>query len=127
MGIRAVEALRQRYGTQYKTGNIAETICRFHCYIKHVSFNSYIIYLLFSIDHNTTCLFFIPDAASGTSLDWVKGNLKLPIVFTYEFRDNGRYGFLLPAKQIIPNGEEVLDSLLAMFQEASRLGYPDKS
>ncbi|XP_033231048.1 zinc carboxypeptidase-like [Belonocnema kinseyi] len=93
IGKKTIEALRQRYGTKYVTGNIAETI-----YV-----------------------------ASGSSSDWVKANLKLPVVFTYEFRDTGKYGFLLPADQIIPNGEEILDSLLAMFQEASRLGYPNSA
>ncbi|XP_051175444.1 zinc carboxypeptidase-like [Leptopilina boulardi] len=65
--------------------------------------------------------------ASGSSSDWVKGTLKLPVVFTYEFRDKGRYGFLLPANQIIPNGEEIVDSLIGMFDEAARFGYPKKS
>ncbi|KAL7306787.1 hypothetical protein TKK_0001149 [Trichogramma kaykai] len=56
--------------------------------------------------------------ASGGSMDWVKAKYRVPIVFTYELRDTGDYGFLLPANQIIPNAEEVLDSLLAMFKEA---------
>lgn len=62
--------------------------------------------------------------ASGSSMDWVKATLKLPVTFTYELRDTGRYGFLLPPNQIIPNGEEVMDSLVAMFKEATRFGYP---
>ncbi|XP_043463180.1 zinc carboxypeptidase-like isoform X2 [Leptopilina heterotoma] len=65
--------------------------------------------------------------ASGSSSDWVKGTLKLPVVFTYEFRDKGRYGFLLPASQITPNGEEIVDSLIAMFEEAARFGYPKRT
>ncbi|CAB0032161.1 unnamed protein product [Trichogramma brassicae] len=90
MSRRAVEALAQRYGTQFKFGNAAETI-----------------YL-----------------ASGCTIDWVKGVLGLPIVFIYELRDQGNYGFLLPADQIIPSGQEIMDSLVAMFDEAARLGYP---
>lgn len=66
------------------------------------------------------------DIDSGSSMDWVKGILKLPITFTYELRDDGQYGSLLPAKYIIPNAEEVLDSFLTLFQESSKLGYPRK-
>ncbi|CAH0546621.1 unnamed protein product [Brassicogethes aeneus] len=55
--------------------------------------------------------------ASGSSMDWVKGNYKTPVTYTYELRDTGRYGFLLPAKQIIPTAEETLDSLVTMFEE----------
>lgn len=66
----------------------------------------------------------ILDIATGSSLDWVKAKLKLPVTFLYELRDTGRYGFLLPANQIIPNGQEVLDSLVVMFQEANKFGYP---
>ncbi|XP_014206604.1 zinc carboxypeptidase-like [Copidosoma floridanum] len=62
--------------------------------------------------------------ATGSSMDWVKATLKVPVAFTYELRDTGKHGFILPADQIVPNGQEVLDSLVAMFKEASRFGYP---
>ncbi|XP_015434404.1 PREDICTED: zinc carboxypeptidase-like [Dufourea novaeangliae] len=61
--------------------------------------------------------------ASGGSMDWVRGTYKTPISFTYELRDTGRYGFILPANQIIPTAEETMDSLVAMFQQAAILGY----
>ncbi|XP_043261610.1 zinc carboxypeptidase-like [Colletes gigas] len=61
--------------------------------------------------------------ASGGSMDWVRGTYKTPITFTYELRDTGRYGFILPANQIIPTAEETLDSLVAMFEQAAKLGY----
>jgi carboxypeptidase A2 len=57
-------------------------------------------------------------------MDWVKATLKLPIAFTYELRDTGRHGFVLPADQIIPNGQEILDSFVVMFKEATKFGYP---
>lgn len=57
-------------------------------------------------------------------MDYVRGIYRTPIVFTYELRDRGRYGFLLPPNQIIPSGEETLDSLVTMFKEAKTLGYP---
>ena len=64
--------------------------------------------------------------ASGGSLDWVKANLKLPLVYIYELRDKGNNGFLLPPNQIIPNGQEVMDSLVALFNEAKKYGYPSQ-
>lgn len=64
------------------------------------------------------------DLASGTTVDYIKGVYDKPIVYVYELRDQGRYGFLLPPEQIIPTGKETLDSLIVMFQEAKALGYP---
>jgi len=45
--------------------------------------------------------------ASGASDDWYKGVLGARFVFTTELRDTGHYGFVLPADQIIPSGEEM--------------------
>lgn len=56
-------------------------------------------------------------------MDWVRGTLNTSITLTYELRDRGQFGFLLPAIYIIPTGEETLDSLVALLQEAQRLGY----
>lgn len=66
---------------------------------------------------------FILDKASGTSADWAKYSYKVPIVYTYELRDTGNYGFLLPANQIIPNCLEIMDSIVTIFEEAEKLGY----
>lgn len=63
------------------------------------------------------------DVASGGSMDWVRGTYKIPITFTYELRDTGRYGFILPAREIIPTAEETMDSLVAMFEQAAKLNY----
>ncbi|KAJ8944091.1 hypothetical protein NQ318_019429 [Aromia moschata] len=59
--------------------------------------------------------------ASGSSMDWVKGNFGTPIAYTYELRDTGRFGFLLPAEQIRPTGEETLDSLVTIFEEYDKI------
>ncbi|XP_011872365.1 PREDICTED: zinc carboxypeptidase-like isoform X2 [Vollenhovia emeryi] len=83
IGLKAITALKRRYGTRYRVGNIAETI-------------SPII---------------------GTTTDYIKGTYDKRIVYVYELRDNGHYGFLLPPDQIIPTGEETLDSLVAIFKE----------
>jgi hypothetical protein len=61
--------------------------------------------------------------ASGGSIDWVKQEFQTPIAVAYELRDTGRYGFLLPTKQIIPNGLEIMDSIVGMMEEAERIGY----
>ncbi|XP_041969319.1 zinc carboxypeptidase-like [Aricia agestis] len=61
--------------------------------------------------------------ATGGSVDWVKEHLKVPLVYCYELRDKGRYGFLLPEDQILPNNQETMDSVLEMIHQARRFGY----
>ncbi|KXJ75388.1 hypothetical protein RP20_CCG011859 [Aedes albopictus] len=61
--------------------------------------------------------------ASGSTRDWALGTYDVPIAASYEFRDKGNYGFILPADQIIPNSEEVLDSLVAFLAKARELDY----
>lgn len=65
------------------------------------------------------------DIATGNTIDWVKGTFHKPLAYVYELRDQGRHGFLLPPEQIIPTGEETLDSLVAMFKSAKEFGYPN--
>ncbi|XP_039717001.1 carboxypeptidase A4 isoform X2 [Pteropus medius] len=43
--------------------------------------------------------------ASGSSIDWAYDN-GIKYAFTFELRDTGHYGFLLPSNQIIPTAEE---------------------
>ncbi|XP_043287320.1 zinc carboxypeptidase-like [Venturia canescens] len=62
--------------------------------------------------------------ATGSSLDWVKSTFKTPIAYTYELRDTGKYGFILPAEQIIPTAQETMDSLIGLFREAAARGIP---
>nr|CAD7193667.1 unnamed protein product [Timema douglasi] len=58
--------------------------------------------------------------ASGSSVDWAMGVHGIPIAFVYELRDLGQHGFILPADQIIPSGEETLDSLVTLITEAQK-------
>jgi len=44
--------------------------------------------------------------ASGGSNDWTYGAQKIVHSYAVELRDTGSYGFLLPAIQIVPSGEE---------------------
>ncbi|KAL0868948.1 hypothetical protein ABMA27_007276 [Loxostege sticticalis] len=61
--------------------------------------------------------------ATGTSIDWVKEAHQVPLVYCYELRDRGVFGHVLPADQILPSGEETMDSILEMIHQARRLGY----
>ncbi|CRL02092.1 CLUMA_CG015125, isoform A [Clunio marinus] len=60
--------------------------------------------------------------ASGSSVDWVKDTLKANITYAYEFRDEGRDKFILPADQIIDNSIEVFASLVTIMKEAKSRG-----
>ncbi|GAB0094440.1 zinc carboxypeptidase-like [Sergentomyia squamirostris] len=61
--------------------------------------------------------------STGTSVDWAYGEAGIQVGYTYEMRDIGFYGFILPANQIIPNAIEVLQSMIALLDESERLGY----
>ncbi|KAG8550857.1 hypothetical protein GDO81_019074 [Engystomops pustulosus] len=50
---------------------------------------------------------------SGSSRDWAK-DLGIPFSYTFELRDNGTYGFILPEDQIEPTCEEVMDGILSI-------------
>jgi hypothetical protein len=51
-------------------------------------------------------------------LDWVRGVFNTPYTFTWELRDTGEFGFLLPANQIIDTAEETLNSVIVILQHA---------
>ena len=46
-------------------------------------------------------------AATGISIDWAYGVAGIKYSFLIELRDEGDFGFTLPADQILPTGEEV--------------------
>lgn len=62
--------------------------------------------------------------ATGGSIDWAKERLHTPLVYCYELRD--RTTFVLPEDQILPNNEEVMDSLVEMIKQAQIKGYMKK-
>ncbi|XP_053613736.1 zinc carboxypeptidase-like [Plodia interpunctella] len=62
-------------------------------------------------------------AVSGSSFDWAKGVANFPIVYLFELRDVGNFGFLLPTSQIIPNNEEIMDCLIEMDKTTRQLRY----
>ncbi|XP_068025487.1 carboxypeptidase A1-like [Melanerpes formicivorus] len=49
--------------------------------------------------------------ADGTSIDWAYDN-GVKYAFSFELRDTGHYGFLLPSTQIIPTATETWPALL---------------
>lgn len=53
-------------------------------------------------------------ANSGSTKDWAYGVLGVRYSFALELRDTGRYGFLLPANQIMPTGTETFAAIKAM-------------
>ncbi|RVE53889.1 hypothetical protein evm_001551 [Chilo suppressalis] len=61
-------------------------------------------------------------AATGASEEWVKEHLGVPLAYCYELRDRGVFGFLLPPSNILPTGEETLDSVIEMLHQAKRFG-----
>ncbi|KAL7739653.1 hypothetical protein ACLKA6_018861 [Drosophila palustris] len=64
--------------------------------------------------------------AAGASVDWAYGTQDVRMAFCYELRPSSNAyvtGFKLPAAQIIPASEELLDSIVAMVGEVNKLGY----
>ncbi|PKK22051.1 carboxypeptidase A1 [Columba livia] len=55
--------------------------------------------------------------ASGSTVDWTY-NQGIKYSFTFELRDTGRYGFLLPASQIVPTAQETWLALKVIMQHA---------
>ncbi|KAL8222511.1 UNVERIFIED_CONTAM: hypothetical protein K2H54_077128 [Gekko kuhli] len=53
--------------------------------------------------------------ADGTTIDWTYEN-GVKYSYTFELRDTGRYGFVLPAAQIIPTAEETWVALLKIME-----------
>ncbi|NXB14350.1 CBPA1 Carboxypeptidase, partial [Rhagologus leucostigma] len=55
--------------------------------------------------------------ASGSTTDWTY-NQGIKYSFTFELRDTGFYGFLLPAKQIVPTAKETWLALKVIMEHA---------
>jgi carboxypeptidase A4 len=61
-------------------------------------------------------------AASGGSDDWAK-SLNIKYAYTVELRDSGRYGFILPASEIIKSGKEAFGFLDVVVNAVSQLKW----
>ncbi|NXS72303.1 CBPA2 Carboxypeptidase, partial [Pandion haliaetus] len=60
--------------------------------------------------------------ASGGSIDW-SYDYGIKYSFAFELRDTGRYGFLLPANQIIPTAEETWLGLKTIMEHVRDNSY----
>ncbi|KAJ1329880.1 carboxypeptidase A4 [Microdochium nivale] len=54
--------------------------------------------------------------ATGSSVDYVNDVIGSEYTFTSELRDTGRYGFVLPAAQIVPSGQEAYAGFRYLLQ-----------
>jgi len=52
----------------------------------------------------------------GDSIDWTYGVYNIIYSYVIECRDTGRYGFVLPASQILPAANEIYNAFVAMAQ-----------
>ncbi|CAL8358892.1 unnamed protein product [Lota lota] len=60
--------------------------------------------------------------ASGGTIDWTY-NQGIKYSYTFELRDTGRYGFILPASQILPTAKETWLALMAIMDHTSKNTY----
>ncbi|XP_070827889.1 carboxypeptidase A5 [Chaetodon trifascialis] len=60
--------------------------------------------------------------ASGGTIDWTY-NQGIKYSYTFELRDTGRYGFILPANQIIPTAEETWLALMTIMDHTFKNPY----
>lgn len=60
------------------------------------------------------------DATSGASMDWAYQQ-NITLSYTFELRDTGKHGFVLPADQIVPTARELLDGFIEFVKAAREL------
>ncbi|KAI7812031.1 carboxypeptidase A1-like [Triplophysa rosa] len=60
--------------------------------------------------------------ASGGTIDWTY-NQGIKYSYTFELRDTGRYGFILPANQIIPTAQETWLALKVIMKHTKNNPY----
>ncbi|XP_051546274.1 carboxypeptidase A1-like [Myxocyprinus asiaticus] len=60
--------------------------------------------------------------ASGGTIDWTYDQ-GIKYSYTFELRDTGRYGFILPANQIVPTAKETWLALMAIMEHTKNNPY----
>lgn len=71
-------------------------------------------YTFFLLPRHSLALLF-SDSASGITVDWAYDR-GIKYAFSFELRDTGQYGFLLPASQIVPTAEETWMALRTIMK-----------
>ncbi|XP_012340528.1 carboxypeptidase B-like isoform X2 [Apis florea] len=71
----------------------------------------------YTVGNSATTLY----AASGGSDDWAKAILKMKYTYTIELRDTGKYGFVLPARYIVPTAKEALAAVMVVTEACKSL------
>lgn len=64
----------------------------------------------------TTFLFEYLAPTGGVAIDYVHDVINTTFAYVIELRDRGRFGFLLPADQIQPNTDELIDGIIATIK-----------
>ena len=64
----------------------------------------------------------LADQASGCTVDWTYDQ-GIKYSYTFELRDTGSYGFILPADQIVPTAEETWLALMAIMDHTLKNPY----
>ncbi|PNF25142.1 Carboxypeptidase B [Cryptotermes secundus] len=64
----------------------------------------------YQVGHSPSLLY----PTSGGADDWAKGVAGIKYAYTVELRDDGTYGFLLPASQIVATGKETFAAIKAV-------------
>ncbi|XP_056107013.1 carboxypeptidase A1-like [Rhinichthys klamathensis goyatoka] len=62
------------------------------------------------------------DGVDGVTIDWTYDQ-GIKYSYTFELRDTGRYGFILPANQIVPTAEETWLALMAIMEHTKNNPY----
>lgn len=117
MAKQAVAALTGLYGTNYRYGSIINVICTY----REGNFIAAFLPLCSKSNQQpkNLCAFDPADQASGTTVDWTYDQ-GIKYSYAFELRDTGRYGFALPANQIVPTAQETWLALMVLMTHTSQ-------
>lgn len=110
VGNRTGQAISKRFGTAFTVGPPAVILCKWPvASLKYIGIER-------KLHRNSI----IADPTSGASQDWAyEQNISLS--YTFELRDKGQHGFILPADQIVPTARELLDGFIELVKAGREL------
>jgi Zinc carboxypeptidase len=114
-----VDAIKATSGYSYNYGSIYDSMCEWTTAISSAIDQSVDNYNK-ADSHGLA----IADAASGSSIDYIYGSLSVKNAYVIELRDTGKFGFVLPQKEIVPTCKEAIAAILAMAAEAYKAAKP---